>query len=283
MNLTLMPNMTRSGAYDITLGVCARLDELEAQYCFAPEYEGYFADTKAKFVPDEESICGSEAVIAIGGDGTIIHSAKLAAANGKPVLGINAGRLAFMAGLECNELDLLSRLIDGNYKVDKRIMLKALLMNGDDVITSEYCVNDVYITNEERARMAEIKVELGSRAINNYLCDGIVIATPTGSTAYSLSAGGPVVDPQLKSILLTPVCPHSLFDRSLIFAADAEITVYSTNNSTLCLCADGTQEVTIFGGCRVVISKAEYTADFIRIKADNFINILNNKLAQRRA
>lgn len=282
MKLTLMPNLTRDGAYKITCEVCGHLDALGAEYFFAPEYSDIFADTKASFAELEQAIVESEAVIAIGGDGTIIHCAKAAAAKGKPVLGINAGRLAFMAGLENHELGLLDDLINGTYTVDKRILLKAAVINpAGEIIESQYCVNDIYITNEMRGRMAEIVVDLGNRTImNHYLGDGILVLTPTGSTAYSLSAGGPVLDPQLKSIMLTPVCPHSLFARSMVFRDSSVITAYSADNSPLFLSADGTEEYVMPTDCKVVISKAEYTADFIRIKADNFINILNRKFTQ---
>lgn len=281
MKISLLPNLTRAGADRITREICERLDSLGAEYYLTSEYADTFGETNAHFA-DDAAVANCDVVIAIGGDGTIIHAAKVASENGKPVLGINAGRLAFMAGLEYHELGLLDRLINGDYTVDKRIMLKARIMHGDETVAKEYCINDVFITNEQRARMVEISAQLEGSVINNYLCDGIVVATPTGSTAYSLSAGGPVVDPALDCILLTPICPHSLFDRSLIFKSDCSITISSAVGMPLCLSADGNAEILIESGYRAVITKAEHTADFIRIKTDNFINILNNKLAQRR-
>lgn len=282
MKITLIPNLTRTEAAGVAAGICKSLKYLGAEFTFFNEYKDDFEFTGASFLPENEAIDGCDAVIAVGGDGSIIHAAKLAAVRQKPILGVNAGRLAFMAGLEDNELHLLSRLIEGDYTLDKRLMLKANIIKGDEVIDSDYCVNDCLITNEEKQRMTAIDVSLNGCRFNSYLCDGVLISTPTGSTAYSLSAGGPVVDPELESILLTPLCPHSLVDRSLIFRPDAVLTVNSGEKQTLCISADGVQPVTIEQGCRAEISRAEFTANFIRIKSDNFIDILYKKLAQRR-
>ncbi len=282
MKIALMPNLTRKGAFAVTSGICSTLDKLGASYSFSQEFKDGFSTTKADFMPIDEAVASCDAVIAVGGDGSIIHAAKKAVMHQKPVLGVNAGRLAFMAGLEDNELHLLSRLIDGDYTLDKRLLLKAGIMKGNELISSDYCINDCLVANEEKQRMSTIDVSLNGNKFNSYLCDGVLVATPTGSTAYSLSAGGPVVDPELESILLTPLYPHSLFDRSLVFRPDAVITVESAEDKTLCLSADGAEPQIIEPGCRAVISRAEFTANFIRIKSDNFIDILYQKLAQRR-
>ena len=152
------------------------------------------------------------------------HQTDAAAKAGKPILGINAGRIAFMAGLEPTELDMLKNLIDGNYENDRRMMLKADVCNSDGtVVKTCFCINDVVLARGTQIKMEDISVEHNGKLINNYTADGIIISTPTGSTAYSLSAGGPVVDPQIESILLTPICTHSLFSRALIFSASTAL------------------------------------------------------------
>ncbi|MBQ4604322.1 MAG: NAD(+)/NADH kinase, partial [Clostridia bacterium] len=202
MKIVLMPNLTRKEAFSVTAGICESLKNLGAEYFFSTEYKNEFEFTGAKFLPIEEAVSRCDAVIAIGGDGSIIHAAKLAVTAQKPILGINAGRLAFMAGLEDNELSLLSRLIDGDYTLDKRLLLKTKIIDEDGIVTDKgYCVNDCLITNEEKQRMTAIDVALDGKKFNSYLCDGVLVSTPTGSTAYSLSAGGPIVDPELESIL----------------------------------------------------------------------------------
>ena len=282
MRITLMPNLPRSEAYGVTLGICESLKTLGAEFCFFPEYKKEFELSGGEFLSADEAISSCDAVIAVGGDGSIIHAAKLAVMKQKPILGVNAGRLAFMAGLEDNELGLLSRLIDGDYTLDKRLMLKSNIIKNGKVISTDYCVNDCLVANEEKQRMTAIDVALDGQNFNSYLCDGVVVSTPTGSTAYSLSAGGPIVDPELESIMLTSICPHSLVDRSLMFRPDAVITVASAEERALCISNDGTEPRIIEPGCYAEISRAEFTANFIRIKSDNFIDILYKKLAQRR-
>lgn len=141
MMFAIIPNLTRKNAAQVTRLICAKLDELGAAYSLPLSTENVFSDTKAEFLPEKELLGGCEAVITVGGDGTIIHSAKKAAVYSKPVLGINAGRLAFMAGLEIHELDLLEKLITGDYSMDKRMMLKTTAVDGDSV-QSGYSMND---------------------------------------------------------------------------------------------------------------------------------------------
>lgn len=279
MKIALLPNLTRKNALKVSLEVCKKLDELNAYYMVKIEDRKLFEKTKAEFLSQDEMISECDVIITVGGDGTIIHAAKA----GKPILGINAGRIAFMAGLESAELDMLKNLIDGNYENDRRMMLKADVCDSDgNVVKTCFCVNDVVVARGKQIKMEDISVEHNGRLINNYTADGIIISTPTGSTAYSLSAGGPVVDPQIESILLTPICTHSLFSRALIFKPDSVFRLYSPTSAELSLSCDGEDTVTVPGDHYVLVTKAEIYGDFIRIKNETFLEILNSKLAQRR-
>lgn len=279
MKIALLPNLTRKNALKVSLEVCKKLDELNAYYMVKLEDRKLFEKTKAEFLSQDEMISECDVIITVGGDGTIIHAAKA----GKPILGINAGRIAFMAGLESAELDMLKNLIDGNYENDRRMMLKADVCDSDgNVVKTCFCVNDVVVARGIQIKMEDISVEHNGRLINNYTADGVIISTPTGSTAYSLSAGGPVVDPQIESILLTPICTHSLFSRALIFKPDSVFRLYSPTSAELSLSCDGEDTVTVPGDHYVLVTKAEIYGDFIRIKNETFLEILNSKLAQRR-
>lgn len=279
MKIALLPNLTRKNALKVSLEVCKKLDELNAYYMVKIEDRKLFEKTKAEFLSQDKMISECDVIITVGGDGTIIHAAKA----GKPILGINAGRIAFMAGLESTELDMLKNLIDGNYENDRRMMLKADVCDSDgNVIKTCFCVNDVVVARGIQIKMEDISVEHNGRLINNYTADGVIISTPTGSTAYSLSAGGPVVDPQIESILLTPICTHSLFSRALIFKPDSVFRLYSPTSAELSLSCDGEDTVTVPGDHYVLVTKAEIYGDFIRIKNETFLEILNSKLAQRR-
>ncbi len=278
MKTAIIPNLTRKNAYDVTCELCKKLGEIGITYMLDESLKGEFSEIDAEFKSMEQMISDCDVIIPVGGDGTILHAAKF----GKPVLGINAGKIAFMAGLEPTELELLTHLKNGDYKTDKRMMLKAVVNDGEKEIAESYCINDVVAARGEQIKMVDILVECNGRVINDYVTDGIIIATPTGSTAYNLSAGGPVVDPEIESILLTPVCTHSLFSRTLIFKSDATLTLHCHSDEGMLISCDGEEPLTLSKDGFVTVTRAPMDAEFIRIKADAFHDILNDKLTQRR-
>lgn len=284
MKIGIVPNFTREKAEEITEKTVAQLDKLNIEYFFDLSAAGNLSSHIAedRFSNDVYNL--SDLIIAIGGDGSFIHAAKQAAVLKKPVLCINAGNLAFLAGLEGNELYLLEKLISGEYITDKRMMLKVELNDGAGKRLLGYCLNDVAVARGEEIKLIDLDVFCDNRKINNYRADGVVISTPTGSTAYSWSAGGPVIDPNLQCIMLTPICTHSPLNRSLVFNDKSVITVKSTADSEqrLSVSTDGEKSIEIAENCEIIISKSEYYAEFIRIKSDEFFDILNSKLTQRR-
>ena len=280
MKVTIIPNLTRIKAKEITAEICSVLNSMGAECFVSDELKDVGISVFLKYGESDDIIAASDAVIAVGGDGAIIHAAKEAVKHSKPILGINAGRLAYMAGLENNELDKLNCLIEGDYTIDKRLMLKTTVYSGNEKI-SDFALNDCYVTNNHKQRMSNVHIYLNDELIYDYVCDGVILATPTGSTAYSLSAGGPVVDPGLESILFTPVCPHTLFNRSIIFKPDDCISVKSAEGETLFYSNDGNDPRAFDGDSRIEISRAGFTADFIRIKNDNFINKVYEKIEDR--
>ncbi len=275
----VVPNLSRQHAEEVTRNVCETLRSLNTEFVMCEENRATFSDVCNTYMNEDDLYQFSDVVIAIGGDGTIISCAKKASAFSKPILGINAGRVAFMAGLESQELEYLDRLICGDYTVDKRMMLSAAIVVDGNVTEKINCVNDVFVGRSQSVNMVNLKVICDGATVSNYYSDGIILSTPTGSTAYSLSAGGPVVDPLIESILLTPVCPHSLFQRPMIFRSECVLEIANdTEPGTAFVFFDGGEGYPISKNCRVVVRKSEKTADFIRIKADTFVDILNTKL-----
>ena len=285
MKFLLLPNLTRENAFEVTKNVCQRLDEMKSEYFFEDSIDEKIKEfTSAPFFEESLAMDKCDIVIAIGGDGSIIHAAKKAAIKGKPVLGINAGNLAFMAGVENNELFLLKNLITGNYIIDNRMMLSVdVLDSSGNNVSSSVCLNDAVVARGEQIEMIKLGVECDGTKINNYSSDGLIVSTSTGSTAYSLSAGGPVMDPTIESILLTPICTHSLFSRSLIFNPKSVITIINDDKNSNCsISCDGENTQSVPDRGKVIIKKSEIFAKFIRIKQDNFIEVLNGKLIGRR-
>ena len=189
MKIGIIPNFTREKAEEITEKTVAQLDKLNIEYFFDISAAGALSSHIAEDRFSNDIYNLSDLIIAIGGDGSFIHAAKQAAVLKKPVLCINAGNLAFLAGLEGNELYLLEKLISGEYTTDKRMMLKVELNDGAGKKLLGFCLNDVAVARGEEIKLIDLDVLCDNRKINNYRADGVVISTPTGSTAYSWSAG----------------------------------------------------------------------------------------------
>lgn len=283
MKAALQVNMTRENAYNVALDVCSHLEKLGIIILMEESYSDIFTDRSVEFYDSVTCIKECDIVISIGGDGTIIHSAHDAAEFDKPVLGINAGRLGFLAGLEKSELDRLSCLKNGDYTVDKRMRLEVRHYEGSELISVYTCLNDVIIGRGASLRLCEINASSNGKLLYNYLADGVIVATPTGSTAYSLSSGGPVVDTDIESLILTPVCSHSLFSRSIIFKPETsiEFSVKNCENCSPVFSCDGEKGIPVTSQTRIFVTKSERYSKIIRIKSDSFSEILNSKLIER--
>ena len=236
----------------------------------------------AKKVAEEYARTGEPVrLFAVGGDGTIIQVAKGAAQYGKAVLGINVGRLGFVATLERHELDQLEKLVQGAYTVEKRMMLDVSI-GGEE---RHYSVlNDAVLSRGTYSHILDLEVLLNNESICNYRADGLIVSTPTGSTAYFLSAGGPVVDPSLDCIGLVPICPHSLFTRPVVFGGEATLCAraHCGSEEEILLSLDGETILPIHSAVPVTIRRSPLTAGIIRLNHKNFYQVVNDKLAERR-
>ncbi|WP_456069393.1 NAD(+)/NADH kinase [Eubacterium sp.] len=283
MKISIFPNFNNDGVLQTCEDICKELDKLGVEYSVAKCNESDETGTLPLFFDTNELIENCDIVIVVGGDGTTLNVAKAASLHNKLTLGINAGRLGFMSGLERDELSLLNRLVSGEYEVEERMMINARLMS-ENGTQNFICLNDAVITRGDLARLIDVTVKSDGRVITKNRADGMIIATPTGSTAYSMAAGGPVVSPDNSCFVVTPICPHSLVNRSIVFSSDKEleITVENDKNNTSYLSIDGEKSVTVTKNSKIIISKSEYVAKLIKIKPDSFYEILNKKLLERR-
>lgn len=283
MKISIFPNFNNDGVLQTCEEICKELDKLGVEYSVAKCNESDETGTLPLFFDTDELIENCDIVIVVGGDGTTLNVAKAASLHNKLTLGINAGRLGFMSGLERDELSLLNRLVSGEYEVEERMMINARLMSENG--TQDFnCLNDAVITRGDLARLIDVTVKSDGRVITKNRADGMIIATPTGSTAYSMAAGGPVVSPDNSCFVVTPICPHSLVNRSIVFSSDKEleITVENDKNNTSYLSIDGEKSVAVTKNSKIIISKSKYVAKLIKIKPDSFYEILNKKLLERR-
>ncbi len=283
MKIAMIPYTGKRLAAEYACRIIERLDEFDCTYTVPENFRSLIKSGRAEYFTTEfETVKNADMAIAIGGDGTIIHTAKDAAVLGKPVLGVNCGRVGFVAGLEPSELDLLPKLFDGTYTVDERMILEISVVSGERTHKA-YALNDVTVTYGSVSRMIDLDVHLNGEFITEYRADGVILSTPTGSTAYSLSAGGPVIEPHMKCILLTPICPHSLFSRSVLFSDDSEVTIYRGRDSreNPFVTVDGRRSETIGENDCVSVRKADISARFIKLNNKNFYRILDDKLNER--
>ena len=219
-------------------------------------------------------------IVAIGGDGVMLEAARRATPCGIAILGINMGRVGYMTELEMNELDLLDKIFADEFYLDERAMLRVeIRSNKGQSRFSAYALNEAVIAKGATARIIDLELSDNGRLVSEYRADGIVVATPTGSTAYSLSAGGPIVDPKLSCFCVTPICPHSLVARPLVFPDSAVLEIKNTcvREKTLHLTVDGKATFDLFYGDTVVITKAAISTKLLRIKDEDFYSKIRMK------
>ena len=284
MVISVFPNLNNNGVSELAFDVIKILTDGGADVYVQNEYKPIFKSTKAKFENFDKAMSLCDCAIAIGGDGTTLNIAKKAAFLNKSALGINAGRLGFMSGIERDELSLLTKLINKEYIIDERAMLKATIEKDGEVLSSHHCLNDIVVSRGNFARLIDVTITCDGRSVSNMRSDGVIISTPTGSTAYSMAAGGPVVSPEADCIIETPICPHSLMDRSIIFSADKELIVTANNdqNNSPIMTVDGQEAVNLTPGCQIHIKKSDITTKLIKLKPGNFYEVLNKKIIERR-
>ena len=227
----------------------------------------------------DREINDADMLICFGGDGTILHMAKTATRNNIPILGVNIGTMGFMAELESTELDQLKRLAADDFTIDERMMLDVTVHRDRDIIFHDICLNDVVITKGAVARIVHMAVKCDGVQALECGGDGMIIATPTGSTAYSLSAGGPIVEPDAHSILITPICSHDVASRCIVASDRRSITVTLTRNNRRCayLSADGGKTLRMNMGDVATIKKSNLTTKLVRLKDRSFYDVVNMK------
>ena len=235
---------------------------------------------KFQYKSNDEIYSLSDLVIAIGGDGVMLEAARRATPTGIAILGINMGRVGYMTELEMTEIDLLDKIFAGEYYFDERAMLRVEIRSGKGQSRfSSYALNEAVIAKGATARIIDLELSDNGRLVSEYRADGLVVATPTGSTAYSLSAGGPIIDPKLSCFCVTPICPHSLVARPLIFPDSAVLEVKNicVREKVLHLTVDGKATFDLFYNDTVVITKSSVKTKLLRIKNDDFYSKIRMK------
>lgn len=285
MKAILSPNPYRDRGLKVAQTAARILLEsgCDIRFCLPFELDSRFELPRTlTYSKMEEEIKTADILICFGGDGTLLHAAKLAYQHDIPVLGVNMGSVGFMAELEHSELRQLSRLVKGDYKTEPRMMLEvSLLRDGKEVFT-DLALNDAVITKGTVARVVDLAVTSDGELMSTVSGDGIVVATPTGSTAYSLSAGGPVVEPTAENMIVTPICAHALQSKSFVLPRNRTIEIKMAKQSRKCafLSVDGGRGVRISNGDVIRIRTSERSVSLARLTNRSFYQILQTKLGR---
>ena len=285
-NVILTPNPYRDKNFQTVREAIRILKNagIHAKVCLPFEVDRSFdLPRDIRFCRLDRELCNAEMVICFGGDGTILHMAKAAARRGIPILGVNIGTMGFMAELESSEMDKIARIADGDYTMDTRMMLDVTVQRDRDIIFHDICLNDVAITKGSVGRIVHLNVKCDGVTAMECGGDGMIIATPTGSTAYSLSAGGPIVEPDARNIILTPVCAHDMISRSIVVSDKRNVTVQMIQNArrNAYLAVDGGKAIRMNMGDTAIIKKSNLETKLVRLNDRSFYEVLNTKFGNK--
>ena len=229
---------------------------------------------------DKVVSCDADLIVVLGGDGTMISTSRLIGDADVLVLGINYGGLGYLTDFRIEEMfPALEAIIAGRYEIDRRVMLDIEHWRKQEKLSTGRVLNDVVITKSALARIIDIEVSLNDLFVNTFRADGLIVSTPTGSTAYNLSAGGPIIYPSMNAVVLTPICPFTLTNRPIVVPDNAEIEIILANeNEGVVLSLDGQTGYPMKAGDRVVIRKSETTFNLVQPTNRNYFDVLRDKL-----
>lgn len=286
MKIVLSPNPYRDKGLKTAqiAGRILREAGAETCMCFPFDLERGSAEVPAHldYQKEEEAFAGAGLMVCFGGDGTILHAAKVAERHGIPVLGVNLGSVGFMAELESDQIGLLSRLPQGQYRLEERMMLDVTVRREGRIVYTDLALNDAVVTKGAMARVIELEVKTDGVQVGRFSGDGVIVSTPTGSTAYAMSAGGPIVEPTAESIQVTPICAHALYARSFVLDRHRTVTVRTGRMSRKIayLSVDGGRAFRLGGSDQVELCRSKSKARLVRLTNRNFYAVLDKKLGR---
>lgn len=281
-NIFICPNMRKNGITTAVKETCQVLHACGAHITMPPQAQSIGAgNSDIRYLNLDDAITQSDFIISLGGDGTILRVARQAAIHSIPLLGVNVGHVGFMTELEREEIELIREVFEGHYTIDNRMMLElSILRNGHSVYT-QTALNDVTVTKQNPFHVIRLDISADSVPVTGFRGDGVIIATPTGTTAYSLAAGGPIIEPSAENIAVTPICPHAMQAQSFAFSPEREIAVTASglDGSAVCVSADGDGGIEVRPDDVVVVRRSKLDTQLIRIKGKSFYHILRKKLS----
>ncbi len=281
----IYPNLRKESARAILPAVCEQLHGEDVQLILPNQlrsstHELHDEVMALDYMETSEAVRLADAAVVLGGDGTMLRIARAAAQNELPLLGINVGHVGFMTELEPAELGEMRGLLDGKYSIDSRMMLHVAVERHGRVVYKNDALNDIVIAKGTAFRVVRVGISADGEEVTRFNGDGVIAATPTGSTAYGLSAGGPVIEPSAENLAVIPICAHALAAKSFVFAPERTlaITARCEGGSEVFISADGGQGFAVRPDDRVLITRSALRTRLIRLKGNSFYRILQQKL-----
>ena len=270
-NVLIIANLSKKGSQELSKELSSYLCSLGITI-----QTHFFSGEPEPFIPSPADLA-----VVLGGDGTVLYSARLTVGMEIPILAVNLGTFGFLAEISSREWkEAIDRYLSGNMIISSRIMLNVNIIRSGRIIEKRCCLNDSVITSTGMAKIVNLKVNISDQEVIEYRADGIILATPTGSTAYSMAAGGPIVNPELAAVIINPINPFTLSNRPLVVPADEEITVIvkKQQRTDLVLTIDGQDVLPLVPGDEIVISRNLCTADIVSFRRRNFYEVVRRKL-----
>ena len=285
-NILLIINHDKAVPSDYVYSLWQKLSANDrAIFVFADAADAFHKmcpDLEPSIVSQGSKLRSIDIAIVLGGDGSIIRAVRQICAYSIPILGINFGHIGYLADLDSTDTDSIQRVLDGDFIIEERMMLSACIRHRDGSITyTPPALNDIVLSNGPIARLVSFDISCDGVVIQKSRADGLIIATPTGSTAYSMSAGGPILAPVLDAFCITPICPHSLANRPVILPGDSSVSITNigtVNENSVYVTVDGNKAEKLLEGDELVIQRAATKATIIRLEKNSFLTILKNKL-----
>lgn len=281
----IYPNLRKESARAILPAVCEQLHGEDVQLILPNQlrsstHELHDEVMALDYMETSEAVRLADAAVVLGGDGTMLRIARAAAQNELPLLGINVGHVGFMTELEPAELGEMRGLLDGKYSIDSRMMLHVAVERHGRVVYENDALNDIVIAKGTAFRVVRVGISADGEEVTRFNGDGVIAATPTGSTAYGLSAGGPVIEPSAENLAVIPICAHALAAKSFVFAPERTLAIMARceGGSEVFISADGGQGFAVRPDDRVLITRSALRTRLIRLKGNSFYRILQQKL-----
>ncbi|HYF82849.1 MAG TPA: NAD(+)/NADH kinase [Clostridia bacterium] len=282
MKLGIIPNLTKDKDLNVTKSILHWFTNKDIEILLESDIAKSL-DYKNNGFSRDELYSNCDVVIVLGGDGTILNIARQSSKYGVPLFGINLGHLGFLAEAEISDMYLsLEKILNRDYFIEKRMMLEASFEDSGDELKKLPALNDISITKGMLSRMISFSVFINDSFFELYSADGIVISSPTGSTAYSLSAGGPIVSPDLNVLVITPICPHTLHNRSIVVSEKDEVRIeICEENKETMLSVDGQDSYRLNPGRVVKIRSSNCVTNLVKLKQSSFFDVLRRKISER--